>query len=146
MRILITLTLTISLVLVISMAHAAHPGQQSGNPASLEPNSHTTGSPGVTTLQLSLMYVEIQQVLDQAGETERLLLRELEASTEDQDVQRSIRRITRLEMDREVEILKIQARYARLEGRWNLDYWLRSRIMEILENEIYAAKYVSEMR
>jgi len=39
-----------------------------------------------------------------------------------------------------VEILKIQARYARLEGRWNLDFRLRTRIMEILDNEIYAAK------
>jgi hypothetical protein len=85
MRILITLTLTIALALAISMAHAALPTQQSGNPAFLEPNSHTTGSPGVTTLQLSPMYVEIQQVLDRAGETEMLLLRELAASTEDQD-------------------------------------------------------------
>jgi hypothetical protein len=43
-------------------------------------------------------------------------------------------------VDRKLGILKIQARYARLEGRWNLEYKLRTRIMEILANEAYAAR------
>jgi len=140
MRILITLTLTIILALAIATADAAHPTQQTGDTASFESHSKIAGSPGVTVLQLSPMYVEIQQVLDLAGETEQLLLRELAASTEDQDVQRIIRRIKRLEMDREVAILKIQARYARMEGRWDLDFRFRTRIAEILDNEVYAAK------
>jgi len=140
MRILITLTLTIILALAISMAHAAHLPQQSGTTTSLETNSYTAGSPGVTTLQLSPMYVEIQQVLDLSGQTEQLLLKELAGATEDREVERIVRRIQRLELDREVEILKIQARYARMEGRWNLDFQLRTRIMEILDNEIYAVK------
>ena len=43
-------------------------------------------------------------------------------------------------MDREVEILKIQARYARLEGRWDLEYQLRLRIMEVLDHQVFAVK------
>ena len=67
-------------------------------------------------------------------------MRELAAATEDEEVQRIISRIERLEMDRTLAILKIQAHYARLEGDWNREYRLRTRILEILENEAYAVK------
>jgi hypothetical protein len=141
MRILITLTFTTALALATSVAGAADLSTRSGSSTTFQDNSGVTGSPGVTALQLSPMYVEIQEVLDQAGKTEQLLFMELAAATEEEDVQRIIHRIERLEMDKTVAILKIQARYARLEGRWNLDYRLRTRIMEILENEVYAVKY-----
>lgn len=140
MRILLILTTVIAWALASSGAGAADLPSQSGSTASFQDNSGVTGAAGITTLQLSPMYGEIQQVLDQAGETEKLLLRELAAATEDEEVQRIIHRIERLEMDRMVSILKIQARYARLEGDWNLEYRLRTRIREILENEAYAAR------
>jgi len=58
----------------------------------------------------------------------------------DEEVQWIIHRIEGLEVDRKLGILKIQARYGRLEGCWNLEYKLRTRIMEILANEAYAAR------
>ena len=140
MRILNTIVSVTVLALSASVAGAADLPPQAGNTASYQDNLRITGSPGITTLQLSPMYVEIQQVLDQAGETEQVLLKELAAAEKDEDVQRIIYRIERLEVDRSLAILKIQARNARLEGRWNLEYKLRTRIMEILENEAYATK------
>ena len=139
MRILKSYVTVIVLVLAASVANAADHPPQAGGVGALDGNPRVTGSPGVTTLQLSPMYLEIQQVLDQAGETEKFLLKELAAAEQDEDVQRIIHRIERLEVDRTLAILRIQVRYARLEGRWNLEYRLRIRIMEILENEAYAA-------
>lgn len=140
MRILITLAFATVLVLTASAVGAASLPSQSGSAASFQDNSHVMGSPGITILQLSSMDVDIQQVIDQARQTENLLLKELVSATEDEDVERIIRRIERLEVDLTLAILKIQARYARLEGRWDLDYRLRTRIMEILENEVYVVK------
>jgi len=137
MRILITLAFATVLVLAASAIGAADLPQQSGNVTSLQENHRVLGSPGITTLQLSSMYMEIQLVLDQAGKAEQLLLTEMAAATEDEDVERIIHRIERLEMDRTLAVLKIQARYARLTGRWDVEYRLRTRIMEILENEAY---------
>ncbi|MEN8006575.1 MAG: hypothetical protein ABFS42_06135 [Candidatus Krumholzibacteriota bacterium] len=135
MRILIIFALASVLVLAVSAAGAADLPQQSNNPAIFQDETRIMGSPGVTTLKLSPMYLEIQQVLDQAGETEQLLLAELAAATEDKEAERIIKRIERLEVDRTLIILKIQTRYARLEGRWDLERSLRARIMEILEKE-----------
>ena len=140
MRILITIAFASVLVLAVSAAGAGDLPKQSGSAASFQDNSRLLGSPGVTTLQLSPMYLEIQKVLDQAGETEQLLLAELAASTEDGEVERIIHRIERLEVDRTLIILKIQTRYARMEGRWDLERSLRARIMEILETQSYALK------
>ncbi len=140
MRILINLAFATVLVLAASVAGAADLPQQSGNSASFQDNSHVLGSPGITTLQLSSMYVEIQAVLNQADKTEQLLLKELAAATEDNDVDRIIHRIERLEVDRTLTILKIQVRYARSEERWDVVYRLRTMITEILENEAYVVK------
>ena len=62
------------------------------------------GGSGLTALKLSPMYEEIQQVLDQASETEQLLLKELAAATEDEQAMRLIRRIERLEADRTLAV------------------------------------------
>ncbi len=140
MRILISFAFATVLVLAASVACTADLPQQSGNSVSFQDNSHVLGSPGITTLQLSSMYVEIQVVLDQADKTEQLLLKELAAATEDDDVERIIHRIERLEVDRTLTILNIQVRYARSEGSWDVVYRLRARITEILENEAYVVK------
>lgn len=140
MRILLILTIVTAWVLAPTGAGAADLRTQSGSTSSFQDNPGDSGAAGLTTLQLPPMYLEIKEVLDQAGETEKVLLRELAAAARDEDVQRIVRQIERLEMDRTLAILKIQARYARLEGAWNLEYRLRTRILEILENETYAAK------
>ena len=140
MRILISLAFATVLVLTASAAGAADLPQSSGNSASFQDNSHIFASPGLTTLQLSNMYVEIQAVLDQADKKEKLLLKELAAATEDEEVERIINRIDRLEVDSTLVILKIQVRYARSEGSWDAVYRLRARITEILENEAYVVQ------
>jgi hypothetical protein len=140
MRILISLAFATVLVLAASVACTADLPQSSGNSASFQDNSHILGSPGVTTLKLSSMYVEIQAVLDQAGKKEQLLLKELAAATQDDEVERIIHRIDRLEVDSTLAILKIQIRYAQSEGSWDVVYRLRSRITEILENEAYVVQ------
>jgi hypothetical protein len=140
MRILLTLALATVLALAASSAGAAHPSQQSGNSASFQDNPPPVAGPNLTALKLSPMYLEIQQVLDQAGQTEQLLLKELAAATEDEDAKRIIRRIERLDVDLSLAVLKIQVRYARLVGRWDLEYRLRCRIGEILDKQVYAVK------
>ncbi len=140
MRILISLAFTTVLVLAASVVGAADLPQSSGNSASYEDNSHILGGPGITSLQLSSMYVEIQAVLDEAVRKEQLLLNELAAATEDEAVERIIHRIDRLEMESTLTILKIQVRYARSEGSWDVERRLRARITEILENEAYVVQ------
>ena len=140
MRILISLAFAIVLVLAASVAGAADLPQSSSNSASYQDNSHILGSPGVTSLKLSPIYEEIQAVLDQFGKTEQLLLKELAAATEDEEVERIIHRIDRLEVDSTLAILRIQIRYAQSEGSWDVVYRLRSRITEILENEAYVVQ------
>lgn len=140
MKTLFTIAFATVLVLAASAAGAADLPQQSVNARFSQDNSHVMGSQDLTVLRLSPMYVEIQQVLDQAGETEQLLLKELAVVTEDEDAKRIIRRIESLEVSRTLAILKIQARYARLEGRWDEEYRLRARIVAVLENEDYAVK------
>lgn len=140
MRFLHIFAIATVILLAASAAGAAHLPQQTGSTTTFQDNASLMASPGVTALKLSPMYAEIQQVLDQASETEQLLLKELASATEDEQAQRIIRRIERLEADRTLAILKIQARYARLDGRWDLEYQLRARILEVLENEVYAVK------
>jgi hypothetical protein len=140
MRILLILTIATAWALASSEAGAADLTSQSGSEATFQDHSVVTGAAGFTALQVSPMYVEIRQVLDQAEKSEQILLQELAAATEDAQVQRIIQRIGRLERDRSLAILKIQARYARLEGDWNREYRLRTRIMEITESEVYAVK------
>lgn len=140
MRILHTIALATAITLAASAACAAFLPQQSGDSATFQENTRLMGSSGLTALKLSPMYVEIQEVLDQASVTEQLLLQELAAATEDEQAMRIINRIERLEADRTLAILKIQARYARLEGRWDLEYQIRARILEVLEQEVYAVK------
>lgn len=138
MRILITIAFAVVLVLAASAAGAGDLPKQSSGSQPFQDNSRFMANRGVTTLKLSPMYLEIKEVLDQAGETEQLLLAELAAATEDREVERIIRRIERLEVDSTLVVLKIQARYARMEGRWNLERDIRARIMRILEDQSYA--------
>lgn len=140
MRILITSIMTLILVLAFSTAGAGDLPQQPSSSPSFQDNSRFMSGPGITTLKLSPMYLEIKEVLDKAGETEQLLLKELAAATEDREVERIIHRIERLEVDSKLIILNIQIRYARMEGRWDLERNLRARIVKLMEDQAYALK------
>lgn len=140
MRILLKTTIFTVLVLAASAASADTPLDQTSGSSLFQDQSNNWGGSGPTSLKMSTMYLEIKEILERTYASEQLLLKELAAATEDEEVERIIGRIERLEMDQTLNILKIQARYARLEGQWSLDYRLRVRIQEILAGEAYAVK------
>ena len=140
MRILLKTTIFTVLVLAASAASADTPLDQTGGSSLFQDQSNIWGGSGSASLKMSPMYLEIQEVLELTSASEQLLLKELAAATEDLEAERIIRRIERLETDQTLAILKIQARYARLEGRWSLEYRLRVRIQEVLAGEEYAFK------
>lgn len=78
---------------------------------------------------------EIQLVKDQADETERLLLARLQTSDDEGEVARIVHRLERLDVDRELGVLQVQARYARRAGMLDLEGKIRARILDILEED-----------
>jgi hypothetical protein len=139
MRILLTLAMGSIFLLAASAAIGEDFRDPQHQTTILRENLLNTGHAGHAALQLSPIYVEIQLVLDTARETESQLLAELAGATEEEEVDRIVRRIQRLETDRDLAILKIQARYAHMDGRWDLEYQLRSQIIALLESDIYRA-------
>ena len=134
-------TLAVGFILLLAMTASAEVPQNPQTVSNAVQNYLVDGGhSGHAVLQLSPIYLEIQQILDTTKATEERLLEELAEATEEDDAARIIRRIERLEVDRDLSILKIQARYARLDGRWDLEYQLRARILEVLESEVYAVK------
>jgi len=87
------------------------------------------------TLAGSPYYREIQLVNDQTDEIERMLLGKLQVSSDEEEVARIVNRLERLEVDRELGVLKIQARYAHRAGMLDLEMKIRVRILDILEEE-----------
>jgi hypothetical protein len=78
---------------------------------------------------------DIQRVNDQAEETEQRLLAQLKISNDDLEVARIVNRLEHLEVDRELSVLKIQARYAHRAGMLDLEMKIRARILDILEQD-----------
>ena len=88
---------------------------------------------GHATLTRSPYFLEIQKVNDQAQKTELTLLAKLQLTTDDEEFSRIVRRLERLDVERELSVLKIQARYAHGAGMLDLEMKIRSRILHILE-------------
>ena len=80
-------------------------------------------------------YRDIRKVNDQADETERRLLAELQFSTEEEDFSRIVCRLERLAVERELGVLKVQAKYARNAGMLDLEMKIRARILDVMEEE-----------
>jgi|GEM_PF-5700298 len=140
MRILHTTTVFLALALIASAACAAPPLDPTGQPPDFQDPSGSISSSGVTGLKVSPMHLEIQKAVEKAQATEQRLLKELAAATEDEEAERLVHRIERLETELKLAVLKIQVHYAHAQGHWDLEYRLRARIMKLLEGEAYAVK------
>ena len=87
-------------------------------------------------LQVSPMILEIKDVNDKALADERALLAELVTAKEEIVAMRIVHRIEQLEYDRQIDVLRIQSRYARLDGRLDLEKKIKSLILEIMEQDL----------
>ena len=85
------------------------------------------------TLAGSTYYRDIQLVIEQSNQTEQSLLAALQTANDELEVTRLVNRLERLEVDRELGVLKVQARYAHNAGMFDLEMKIRERILDILE-------------
>ncbi len=90
----------------------------------------------MTFLRLEPMLEEMEIILKEMREREDELLDALLAATDEKQTDRLIQRLERLDTDRELALLKVQARYARLDRRFDLEKEIKSKILKILNTEL----------
>lgn len=132
------LTIMTTLILLIlatgvSAAEKPLPNQQSVIPPEVPVQQLYSST---TFLRLDPMLDEITTILKTMRIREDALLVELQNSTDERQTDRIIHRIKTLDTDRELALLKVQARYARLDGRFDLEREIKARILKILDNEL----------
>ncbi len=96
------------------------------------PPTHTH----ITVLRLDPMHMEIATIIKDMRVREDKLLNDLLTATDEEQSNRIIRRIERLDTDRELALLKVQARYARLDQRYDLEREIKGKILKILQNDL----------
>ncbi len=87
------------------------------------------------TLKRSSYYLDIQKVDDRVEVAELELLAQLQVTTDDKKVARILVNLERLEVERELGILRVQARYAHSAGMLDLEMKIRERILNLLEED-----------
>ncbi len=90
----------------------------------------------MTFLRLDPMLEEMEIILKEMREREDELLDALLAATDEKQTDRLIQRLERLDTDRELALLKVQARYARLDRRFDLEKEIKGKILKILNTEL----------
>ncbi len=90
----------------------------------------------ITVLRLDPMHMEIATIIKNMRVREDKLLNDLLTATDEEQSNRIIRRIERLDTDRELALLKVQARYARLDQRYDLEREIKGKILKILQNDL----------
>jgi hypothetical protein len=93
-------------------------------------------STGYTVLEINPMQRELEEVLMRMKDREELLIKELISATDDKQTEQIIRRIEKLDVDRELALLKVKARYARLSGRFDLEKEIKNRILVVLTSDL----------
>jgi len=126
-------TLAVLLTVLILPIAAAAEGPTTTAPATAPDVDTMLPDAGHAMLRLSPMYVEIRDIIAAADEREAEMLKELAAAETDAQVEILVARIKNLAVDRELDVLRIQARYARLEGRFELEKKLKARMAEVLD-------------
>lgn len=127
------------LILTSGTVLAAGPGASAANP-SFQNSANPVIVPQMTALQVSPMYLEIKGVLEQSARTEEVLLARLSMAEDELEVQLIIGKIEQMDQDRDLAILKIQAKYAHQAQRWNLEKQIRHRIQELEEGRLMASR------
>jgi len=136
MRTLFTLTAIAILILAAGTATAERYREDSNSQAMYTPENYVPDTHGITVLKISPQYLEIHQVNEAALEMEGKLLALLASAQEDDVVQQLVYRLERLNTDREIDILKIRIRYARLGGQFDLAMELRHEMLELIRQDL----------
>lgn len=87
---------------------------------------------GLAMLQPHPMLVEMQTILREARQKEDDLLKALQAATTEKEMNLALVRLERLDTDKELALLKVQAKYARKLGRYELEREIRHKIVGLL--------------
>lgn len=128
MRAVLSLIVLIACATCAILASAADAPPAAAQGPVMPPDNVGRGS---ALLQLSPMYVEIRDTLAVADAREKHLLAELAVATDDATAEAIVRELESLPLERVLSILRIQARYARQEGRLDLERRLRQRMLEL---------------
>ena len=126
-------TLAVFLAILTLPLAAVAEGPTTTGPASQPNIDNLLPEAGHALLQLSPMYVEIRDVIAAADQRETALLKQLAAAETDSQVEALIARIKNLAVERELDVLRIQARYARRDGRFELEKKIKARMVEVME-------------
>lgn len=135
MRILTPLVV-VCMVLLATVPAAAENFREDGLPTFVpEPENSLLDRPGRAILQLSPMYLEIFRINEAIVATEAQLLADLAVATDEGEVERLVGRLERLDVDRQLAVLKVRVRYARLEGRFDEAFSLRQEMLQLLQRD-----------
>lgn len=94
----------------------------------------------LTTLRVSPMHLEIKELLESLKDREAALLEDLAAATDEAQCQGISAAIEDLDLQRDLAILRIQARYARQAERWTLARQIQERIAELEQQQVVAVR------
>jgi len=130
-------TLTIVFLLILAFGAFAADVPQTSQVAQTTTNSgFKLPLTGFSVLRLDPMTEEIEIIKKTMLAREDSLLTKLfEAKTEQQS-NRVLQQINRLDMDRELAILRVQMRYARLDGRFDLEREIKGKIVSIVTADL----------
>jgi hypothetical protein len=135
MRTLIPLVV-VCMALIACVPATAESFREEGRPAVVPvPQTTSLGGQGHATLQLSPMFLEIHAINEEMLATETELLADLAAATDEDEVGRLVHRLERLDRDRELAVLKVRIRSARIEGRFDEAFSLRKEMLQLLQKE-----------
>ncbi|MCB1183322.1 hypothetical protein KDM41_07800 [bacterium] len=134
MRFLIPLVVVCMVLLAVTPA-VAESYREEGLPAFVpDPQDPLQVPRGIAVLQLSPMFLEIHGINEASVAVENALLAELAAATDEAEVERLVLRLAALDIDRQLSVLKVRIRYARLEGRFDEAFRLRQEMLQLLQN------------
>ena len=139
MRILTLWTVLILTVILTGAALGEAAPRSGGDPAVVFEPAPVAG-PNATHLKLSPLFLEILAIDETYRTTELFLLNELAAVTDPVEAGRIVRSLERLEMDRNLKILRTRMRHARLNGRFDLAARLKREIITLQSGEVHAGR------
>ena len=140
MRTLKTLQVGLVLIFVLVLGTAAAFAEtfreQTNQQTSLQSRDFLREIRGATTLKLPPQFLEIYRINEAAVAEEGRLLKLLAASQDEEVVQQLVFRLSRLNADREIDILKVRINYAQIGGRYALVFELRREMVELLTRQM----------
>ncbi len=130
----IALIILAVLILIAGTAQAKDPSLKQ-NPTTVRQGPQALPAQGMTTLQQHPMIVEMQTILRETREKEDALIEALKKATTEAEMEVILIRLERLDTDRELALLKVQARYAHKLGRFELEREIKSKIVDLLVDD-----------